>query len=151
MSVLTGLLAAAVLLQPVLAEDGPLRLVAVGTGDDVVDWTLDGRLVATTGDGEAASVAASAGPHELWATSRSDAAWRALARPDGASPGGATAVPAWTAVNVPSEPATALPAWTYPAASAAVAGLLLVRPSRLGRANAAVRSLLQARTRRRRT
>jgi hypothetical protein len=144
-SAFASLVAAAVLLQPVLADDGPLRVVAVGTGDDPVDWTLDGRLVATTADGEAASVPASSGPHELWATSRSDAAWRALARPDPSSPGGAAAVPAWTAVNVPAASDRALPSWTYPVASAAVAGLLLVRPP------ARVRSLLQGRGRRRRT
>lgn len=131
------LLAAAVLLQPVLASDGQLRLVAVGVGGAEVDWTLDGRLVATTGDGEAASVPASAGEHELWATSRSQAAWRALARPDGAASGGAGAVPAWTAVHAAGD-AGGAPPWTWPLAGLAAAGAVLVRPRIL------VRSLLQA-------
>ena len=134
------LLAAALLLHPVLAEDGHLRLVAVGTGDDAVEWRLDGHPVATTGDGEAVSVPAVAGPHELWATSPAEGEWRALARPDGAVPGGAGAVPAWTAAHVPREE-QGLPAWTWPSASAAAALAALVRP----------RSVLQAWNRRRRT
>lgn len=145
-------LAAALLLQPVLAADGDLRLVAVGTGDVAVEWTLDGRLVATTRDGEAASVPAGAGPHELWATSRADGTWRALARPDGAAAGGAGAVPAWTAVHE-SEEAAGWPAWTWPVAGAAAAVAALVRPSavlRALRARRGVRSLLQGLARLRR-
>jgi hypothetical protein len=133
-------LAAALLLHPVLAEDGDLRIVAVGTGAEEVTWTMDGNVVATTRDGEAVSVPAGAGPHELWATSPADGAWRALARPDGAVPGGAGAVPAWTAVYVPQEDKE-LPTWTWPAAGAAAAVASLVRP----------RSVLQAWGRRRRS
>lgn len=133
-------LAAALLLQPVLAEEGDLRLVAVGTGGHRVEWTLDGHHVASTADGEAATVPAGAGPHELWAVSGAEGAWRALARPDGAAAGGAGAVPAWSALHAPAEPAGP-PAWAWPLACASAAALALVRP----------RSLLQAWARRRRT
>lgn len=144
------LIAAALLLQPVLAEDGDLRLVAVGTGGDEVTWTLDGRTVATTRDGEAAAIPASAGPHDLWATSEAQGPWRVLARPDGAVAGGAGPVPAWTAVNVePGE--SGPPAWLWPVATLAAALLALVRPSQGEKTYAAVRSVLQAWTRRRRS
>lgn len=142
-----GLLAAALLLQPTLAADGDLRLVAVGTGGHAVDWTLDGRLVATTRDGEAASVPAGAGSHELWATSRANGDWRALARPDGAAVGGAGAVPAWTAVH-DAELTSGWPSWAWPVAGAGAGLAVLVRPSSFRRG---VRSLLQALARLRRT
>ena len=138
MSLLAGL-AAAILLQPVLADDGDLRLVAVGTGGDDVTWSLDGRVVARTRDGEAARVDASAGPHELWASSASEGRWRALARPDGRPSGGAEVVPAWTAENEPAA-APARPTWLLPAGAAVGSAAVLVRP----------RSLLQALRRARR-
>jgi class 3 adenylate cyclase len=133
-------LAAALLLQPVLAEDGPLRLVAVGTGDHPVEWTLDGRPVARTGDGEAARVEASAGPHELWASSAARGHWRVLARPDPAVLGGAEPVAAWTAVHEAEPPPAGRHAWLLPVGAAAGSAALLARP----------RSLLQRWSRRRR-
>src|SRR5688572_21501442 len=108
---------AALLLQPALAEDGHLRLVAVGTGDETVEWSLDGEVVARTRDGEAVRVPASAGPHELWATSASEEQWRALARSDDRPATGAEVVPAWTAVHEPAEPRRGA-SWLLPAGAA---------------------------------
>jgi hypothetical protein len=136
------LLAAALLLQPALAEDGALRLVAVGTGPEPVEWTLDGAVVARTADGEAARVNATAGAHELWAASNARGTWRALARPDFAPEGGgAQPVAAWTAVHEAEPgPAAGGHAWLLPVGAAAGSVALLVRP----------RSLLQRWSRRRR-
>ena len=142
MNLLAGLLAA-VLLHPALADDGHLRLVAVGTGDDVVEWSLDGQVVARTRDGEAARVPASAGPHELWASSAAEGRWRALARPDDRpAAGGAEVVPAWTAEHEPA-PSSGRPTWLLPAGAALGSAAVLVRPSQGKRACAALRSLLQ--------
>lgn len=125
-----ALLMAALLLHPALAEDGHLRLVAVGTGDEPVEWSLDGEVVAQTSDGEAARVPAPAGPHDLWASSASGSRWRALARPDGRPAGGAEVVPAWTAVH---EPAAAhdRPTWLLPVGAALGSAAVLVRPRSL--------------------
>jgi hypothetical protein len=135
------LLAAALLLQPVLAEDGALRLVAVGTGPEPVEWTLDGAAVARTADGEAARIEVTAGPHELWASSAARGEWRALARPDAApSGGGAQPVVAWTALHEAEPPAAGHHAWLLPVGAALGCVGLLARP----------RSLLQRWSRRRR-
>jgi hypothetical protein len=119
------LLVVALLLQPVLAEDGNLRFVAVGVE------------VAVTHDREAVVVAATAGRHDVWAVSEADAAWRALARPADAPPDGAAIVPAWTAVHQPVR-GPPWPSGLLPLASALAAVAVLVRP----------RSLLQAARRR---
>lgn len=137
------LLLAALLLHPTLAEDGHLRLVAVGVGDEAVEWSLDGQVVAVTADAEAARVPASAGPHELWATSRSESAWRALARPDDRPAAGAEVVPAWTAVHEPDSSEDG-PTWLLPAGALAASVAVLVRPPQMATAGAALRSLLQA-------
>jgi hypothetical protein len=130
------LLAAVLVLQPVLAEDGDLRLVAAGVGDDPVVWTLDGVEVARTADREAAVVNVSAGVHELRASSAATGAWHALARPDGLADGAAF-VPGWSARHEP-EPSPGgadgsrwdrLP--PLPLALGATALLLLAWPSRL--------------------
>jgi hypothetical protein len=134
---------AALLLHPSLAEDGHLRLVATGTGDQAVEWTLDGAVVAVTRDGEAARVPVSAGPHELWATSRAEAEWRALARLDDRPASGAEVMPAWTAQYSPSA-APDRPTWLLPAGAALGSAAVLVRPLQGRRAYAALRSLLQA-------
>ena len=140
---MTPLLLAALLLHPTLADDGHLRLVAVGTGGEDVEWSLDGEVVARTRDGEAARVAAGAGPHDLWATSASEARWRALARPDDAPESGAEVVPAWTAVHELAEPGSR-PAWLLPVGAALGSVAVLVRPFQVGKTYAALRSLLQA-------
>ena len=140
---MTPWLLAALLLQPWLAEDGDLRLVAVGVGDEPVEWMLDGEVVATTADGQAVRIPASAGPHELWATSASEARWRALARPDDRPVAGVEAVPAWTAVHELSEPG-GRPTWLLPAGAVMGSAAVLVRPFQVKKANAALRSLLQA-------
>jgi hypothetical protein len=138
-TLLAGLLAA-VLLHPALADDGHLRLVAVGTGGEDVEWRLDGQLVATTRDGEAARVPASAGPHELWASSAAEGRWRVLARPDDRpASGGAEVVPAWTAEHEPP-PSPGGPTWLLPAGAALGSAAVLVRPAQT---YAALRSLLQ--------
>ncbi|MHB1262053.1 MAG: hypothetical protein ACYC2H_10100 [Thermoplasmatota archaeon] len=140
---MSPLLLAALLLHPTLADEGHLRLVAVGTGDETVTWSLDGKVVATTRDGEAARVPATAGPHDLWASSESEARWRALARPDDRPAAGAEVVPAWTAVNEPAA-ASGGGSWMLPAGALAGSVAVLVRPQQVGKAGAALRSLLQA-------
>jgi hypothetical protein len=140
-----SLLLAALLLHPTLAEDGHLRMVAVGTGEGpegAVEWSLDGQLVATTRDGEAARVEAAAGPHELWASSPSESRWRALARPDDRPATGAEVVPAWTAVHEPA-PASPRHTWMLPAGALVGGVAVLVRPLQVRRTCAALRSLLQ--------
>lgn len=139
---MSPLLLAALLLQPTLAEDGHLRLVAVGTGDETVEWSLDGAVVAVTADGEAARVPASAGPHDLWVSSDSEERWRALARPDDRPIAGAEVVPAWTAVHEPL-PADRGRSWMLPAGALMGSVAVLVRPAQVGKAWAALRSLLQ--------
>ena len=94
------LLAAVLVLNPVLAEDGDLRLVATGVEGHKVTWTLDGEAVAVTGDREAAVVAATAGAHEVRATSLAQGRWHAVARIDGVAEGAAY-VPAWSATHEP--------------------------------------------------
>jgi hypothetical protein len=121
---------AALLLHPMLPAAGHLRLVAVGSGPDEVTWTLDGREVARTADGEAASVEAGAGEHDLWAASPARGAWRALARPDEGTAGGAQQVVAWTALH-PAETHQAAPTWALPVGAGAVALAVLVRPRML--------------------
>jgi hypothetical protein len=91
------LLAALVTLHPVLAEPGTLRVAADGTGGAPVEWTLDGRRVATTYEGRAAELQAGAGEHTLVARSRAEPPWLAMARPDLRGEGLAF-VPAWTGV-----------------------------------------------------
>jgi hypothetical protein len=136
-------LLAALLLQPWLADDGHLRLVAVGVGDERVEWMLDGQVVATTGDGEAIRVPAAAGPHELWVSSASDEPWRALARPDDRPAAGAEPVSAWMAVHEPSG-TRERPTWLLPAGAVVGGAAVLVRPFQVKKASVAVRSLLQA-------
>lgn len=93
-------LAVVLLLQPVLAEPSEVRLIAAGTGDDVVQWTVDGEHVATTKDREAAVVILGAGTHRIEAQSEAPGVWTAVARPV-APPGsaGLTFMPAWSATS----------------------------------------------------
>lgn len=129
------LLAAVLVLQPVLLEDGPLRVVASGVGDDEVVWTLDGVEVARTLDREAAVVHVAAGAHELRATSTAQGAWHALARPDGAAEGAAF-VPGWSATHDPVDREPDDARWwgrmpPLPLALGALALMLLVWPEGL--------------------
>jgi hypothetical protein len=110
---------AVLLLHPVLDAAGPVRLVAAGTGDEPVRWVVDGRLLATTADGEATDVVLSAGGHEVKAESAATGDWRALARAD---PSGREwrAVPAWSASHASAPipgPAVPLLALTFLGAS----------------------------------
>lgn len=119
-----ALLVATLMLQPFLAEPGPLRLVAVGTGPDTVEWSLDGAVVATTRDGEAAHVNASAGEHSIVARTAHEGPWSALVRSEPAGPG-IEYVPAWTAHwDAPVTSASRVPAQGLPLAPMG-AGLLL--------------------------
>jgi hypothetical protein len=136
------LILAALLLHPALADDGHLRLVAVGTGDATVEWSLDGVVVAHSADGEAVRVEAAAGPHDLWASSPSDGRWRALARPDDRPASGAEVVPAWTAVHEPAQ-AGGRHTWLLPTGAVVGSAAVLVRPSQVRKTCAALRSLLQ--------
>jgi hypothetical protein len=94
---------AILVLAPVLDEPGPLRLVAVGTGDAVVEWSLDGLPVANTTDGVAATIQAPAGEHTVTARSKATGRWTALVRPDPQG-AGLQSVPAWTATWEGSAP-----------------------------------------------
>lgn len=91
-------LVAVLLLQPVLAEDGPVRVVASGVGGDEVVWTLDGAEVGRTADREALVLDVEAGAHDLRAASAARGTWHALARPDGTADGAAF-VPGWSATH----------------------------------------------------
>ena len=117
-------LAAVLLLQPVLAEEGEVRLVAAGVGRDEVVWHVDGVEIARTGDREAATAFLAAGEHEVAAHGPAGARWQALARLDGPA-AGAAYVPAWTAVHEPVDAprgsgAIDLSAWPVALAVAAV-------------------------------
>ncbi|HUR25823.1 MAG TPA: hypothetical protein VM327_07415 [Candidatus Thermoplasmatota archaeon] len=140
----TDLLLASLLLHPALSDDGHLRLVAIGTDGETVEWSLDGAVVAHTGDGEAAVVSASSGEHELWATSAAEGRWRALARPDDRPAAGAEVVPAWTTEHEPVDAAASRPGWLLPAGAALGSAAVMVRPVRMKKTGAALRSLLQA-------
>jgi hypothetical protein len=93
---MTAAFLAVLLLNPVLEEPSALRMVAVGTGPEPVEWLLDGRVVATTLDGEAVTVQAGPGEHEVVARSRAAVRWTALVRSEPLGPG-MSYVPAWTA------------------------------------------------------
>lgn len=89
------LVAAMLVLQPILDEATPLRLATTGTGDLRVEWWLDGALVAETWDGQAATIQVGSGMHALTAQTTHLGPWAALARPEPAGPGIAY-VPAWS-------------------------------------------------------
>ena len=120
-------LLAVLVLQPVLAEPGPLRLVAVGTGTETVEWLVDGTVVATTLDGVPAAVNATAGMHTVVARTAYQASWSALVRSEPSGPG-IQYVPAWTAHWDAEENRSdaTRPAWLAPgiAGAAALAAIL---------------------------
>ncbi|MES2154675.1 MAG: hypothetical protein V4510_06015 [bacterium] len=88
-------LVAVVILHPVLAEPGDVRLVAAGTGGASTEWAVDGAHVASTADREAAVVHLQAGGHRIEAESHASRAWIAIARVVPAQPGLAY-VPSWS-------------------------------------------------------
>lgn len=102
---MSAALVVVLLLQPVLDEAGPMRLVAADVGDAEVVWSLDGVEVARTHDREAAVVDVAAGSHELRAASTASGGWTALARPDGVGDG-ATFVQGWVAVHEATDATT---------------------------------------------
>ena len=89
--------AALLLVQPVLHEEGTLRLVAVGPTVPVT-WIVDGHEVGTVAAREALSVPASAGAHAVVARTDHTGAWQMVVRLDTPGPGIAYA-PAWTAAS----------------------------------------------------
>ncbi|MFO1532305.1 MAG: hypothetical protein ABR562_01180 [Thermoplasmatota archaeon] len=105
-----ALVAAVLILNPVLAETTPVRLVSVGTGDIPVEWSVDGMPVAVGADGVPVTVEVAAGPHTLTARAEFAGAWEVMARPQPTSAGMAY-VPAWTAATTgtpqPPEPVPA--------------------------------------------
>lgn len=126
--------AVVLVLSPVLADDGDLRLVATGVGDDEVVWVLDGVEVARSHDRQAVTVAVGAGVHDLEAHSNATTRWQAVARPD-PQVEGAAYVPAWTAIHEPPNPEAGGRAWlrpSLPLALGSLALLLLVAPGRRG-------------------
>ncbi len=127
-------LAVVLVLSPVLAEDGDLRLVATGVGDDEVVWLVDGFEMARSHDREAVIVPVTAGVHDLQAHSNATTRWQAMARPD-PQVEGAAYVPAWTAIHEPPVPDAGGRAWLRPSLPLALGGLavlLLVAPGRRG-------------------
>lgn len=126
------LLASLLALHPVLDEPTDLRLVATGTGDDPVTWTLGGEDVAVTGDGEAARIPVPAGEHTVQAATDHEGTWRALVRPDPSGPGVAY-VDGWSAVHTPT-PSAGDPWWPpldpVPVALGAMGLVLLLVPRR---------------------
>jgi len=121
-----AVLLSALLLQPVLAEPGTLRVASAGAD---AEWRLDGEAVAATLDGEAATFEVPAGRHDLWATSAEEGPWQAFARLEPETGEGAAFVPAWTAQHRPRPPGL-LPDWAGAAALAVAAAGLAAWPSR---------------------
>lgn len=113
-----------VVLHPFLAEPSDLRLVAAGTGAEVVDWTVDGQWVATTRDREAATLLVEAGPHRVTAESRSPLSWTAVVRP-APDAAGMAYVSAWSAAS-PGETHRPIPGGDW-GVVALLAGAALVR------------------------
>jgi len=87
---------AVLLLHPILAEPGALRLVASGTGMDTVEWWVDGNVVGVGVEGSALTVNVTAGEHSVVARTVWPGPWEIMARPDPHAPG-LTGTPAWTA------------------------------------------------------
>jgi len=122
---------AVLMLHPVLAEPGALRLVAAGTGMDTVEWWVDGNVVGVGLEGSAVAVNVSAGEHSVVARTRWPGPWQVLARPDPHGPG-LTGTAAWTASSpglTPEEQAIPAP-WLLPLLGVMVATVAARRPSR---------------------
>lgn len=126
------LVASVLVLHPVLDEPATLRLVASGTDDAQIAWSLDGEPVATTRGREATRVQVGPGEYTLRAETPHDGTWRALARPEPTGDGW-TYVPAWTAVHDPdADHAPPDAPWLdpVPLGLAAVGALLVLLPRR---------------------
>ena len=116
------LLAAVLVLHPVVAEAGPLRLAAGAEPPIDVEWLVDGQSVGTTHGHEALEVTVTPGLHEVRAASQADHPWTALARVD-APTSGLAYVTAWSA-SAPGEAPRPIPSsWLAPVA-VALAGAL---------------------------
>jgi hypothetical protein len=126
------LMASVLVLQPALAEDTHLRVVAVGTEEDSVQWLLNGTEVAVTRDGEAATIWVTQGTHELRAVSEHRGEWLAMARPEPTNTSGAQYVPAWTARHIPVHHGQSnwQAEWWMPASIAGLAAVLGFYPRR---------------------
>ncbi len=122
-------IAASLLLQPVLAEPTDVRLVATGTGEQPVEWHVDGRRLAVTNDSEPATVRLPAGAHDLWAVTSHDGSWQVLARPDHVPGPGIHEVPAWTAHHQ-GHHASGPVLWPWLAVAAGVVAVARRRPKR---------------------
>jgi len=118
----------ALLLAVELDEPGPVRLASAGTPTPVV-WLQDGREVARTSDGDAATIALPAGRVELWAKNPTRGAWMAVARPEPSGDGFAY-TPAVVAHAPPQPPAATWTQWAPAAAALALALLAVPRKDR---------------------
>lgn len=110
-----GVVLVSLLLQPVLAESGDVRLAAEGTGDAPVYWWVDGQPMGMT-TGDAMVVSLDAGPHRIEARTTWQGPWMAMARP---SP------PTGEWLHVESYAQGAPPARAIPAPGVLFLGILL--------------------------
>ena len=95
-------LAALLLVQPVLEQPGTLRLVATGPPGPV-EWLVDGREAGSTPARQPLAVPAAAGPHVVVARTARTGPWQVVVRLDAPGPGIAYA-PAWTASSTGDGP-----------------------------------------------
>ncbi len=117
----------AALILHVDAGSDDLRLVSDGTGADPVDWYVDGAWVATTWDGQAATVATDGGRVSLLAHAQHDGPWMAMARNDGPADG-LMHVPATVERQVGVARAVPVESWVMCAVGAV---MVLVAPVRI--------------------
>lgn len=120
------LLAALVVLHPVLAEDQPVRLAASASAEQVT-WTIDGEPLGTYPASQAVRVELKAGEHWVKAESPSRAEWTALVRPDPDHGPGASLVQAWSA-TAPATPRSGPSSGIVPIALAALGVAILAWP-----------------------
>lgn len=100
-------LAALLLVQPVLQDQGNLRLVAVGP-EQPVTWVVDGHEAGVTAAREPLVVPVGAGPHAIVARTGHAGPWQVVVRLDTPGPG-ISYVPAWTAESAGEPAARVIP------------------------------------------
>ncbi|HUR61091.1 MAG TPA: hypothetical protein VM286_01835 [Candidatus Thermoplasmatota archaeon] len=112
-------IAALLLVQPVLEQEGTLRLVAAGP-EAPVTWIVDGREAGTVAAREPLAVPVAAGPHAVVARTEHAGAWQVVVRLETPGPG-ISYVPAWTAASPGESPPRMVPGLSPRLVAAAVA------------------------------